>query len=58
MLQITEHEKRDIIKLIESAKPLPEKYRFLLFVDKKEVELLWNGKNQDICNVSFAISIN
>jgi DNA modification methylase len=51
MLQITEREKRDIIKLIESRKPLPEKYRFLLFADKKEVELLWNGKNQDICNV-------
>ena len=51
MLQITEHEKRDIIKLIESGRPLPEKYRFLLFADKKEVELLWNGKNQDICNV-------
>ncbi len=51
MLPITEHEKRDIIKLIEAGKPLPEKYRFLLFADKKEVELLWNGKNQDICNV-------
>jgi hypothetical protein len=23
---------------------LPEKYRFLLFEDKREVELVWNGK--------------
>ena len=43
-INLTENEKRDIIKYIESGKPLPEKYRFLLFEDKKEVELVWNGK--------------
>ena len=28
-----------------AGKPLPEKYRFMLFEDKREVELVWNGKD-------------
>ena len=47
--ELTEAEKRDLIKLIEANKPLPEKYRFLLFADKKEVELVWNGKSREVC---------
>jgi site-specific DNA-methyltransferase (adenine-specific)/adenine-specific DNA-methyltransferase len=46
---LTETEKRDLIKLIEQGRPLPEKYRFLLFEDKREVELVWNGKTRDVC---------
>ena len=41
--ELTDAEKRDLIKLIEQGRPLPEKYRFLLFEDKREVELVWNG---------------
>ena len=47
---LTDAEKRDLIKLIQQGKPLPEKYRFLLFADKKEVELIWNGKTREVCN--------
>jgi len=47
--ELTEAEKRDLIKLIEQGRPLPEKYRFLLFEDKREVELVWNGKSRDVC---------
>ena len=46
---LTDAEKRDLIKLIEQGKPLPEKYRFLLFADKREVELVWNGKSREVC---------
>ena len=46
---LTDAEKRDLIKLIEQGKPLPEKYRFLLFADKREVELVWNGKTREVC---------
>ena len=42
-------ERRDLIKLINEGKPLPEKYRFLLFTDKREVELVWNGKTREVC---------
>lgn len=47
-LNLTENEKRDISKYIEAGKPLPEKYRWLLFEDKKQVELVWNGKTTEV----------
>ncbi|MDA3914728.1 site-specific DNA-methyltransferase [Oleiagrimonas sp.] len=46
---LSDAEKRDLVQLIQAGKPLPEKYRFILFEDKREVELLWNGKNRDVC---------
>ena len=51
MAKLTEQEQQDIIRFIEADKPLPEKYRFLLFDDKREVELVWNGKTSEVCNV-------
>ena len=50
-LKLTDNEKRDIMKLLEADKPLPDKYRFLLFEDKREVELVWNGKTNEVCNI-------
>lgn len=47
--ELSDAEKRDLIQLIQAGKPLPEKYRFLLFADKREVELMWNGKSADVC---------
>src|ERR1035437_6067254 len=47
--ELTDADKRDLIKLIESGKPLPEKYRFILFDDKRQVELVWNGKSREVC---------
>ena len=51
MLNLTDNEKRDLVKLIEADKPLPDKFRFKLFGDKREVELAWNGKTNEVCNV-------
>jgi hypothetical protein len=51
--ELSDAEKRDLIKLITEGKPLPEKYRFQLFQDKREVELVWNGKTRE---VSTAVS--
>ncbi len=50
-LDLSDNEKRDIISLIEQGKPLPDKYRFLLFGDKREVELVWNGKKREVCDI-------
>jgi len=47
--ELSDAEKRDLIKLIKEGKPLPEQYRFLLFEDKREVELVWNGKTREVC---------
>ncbi len=46
---LTDAQKSVLIKLIEQGKPLPEEYRFLLFADKREIELVWNGKSRDVC---------
>src|ERR1035437_8263514 len=48
---LTDNEKRDVVKYLEAGKPLPDKYRFLLFKDDREVELLWNGKTNEVTNV-------
>ena len=50
-MNLSEVEKRDLVKLIEAGKPLPDKYRFLLFGDKREVELVWNGKTSEVSNI-------
>src|SRR5437016_12982378 len=47
--ELSDAEKRDLIKLINEGKPLPEKYRFIVFEDKREVELVWNGKTREVC---------
>lgn len=46
--ELSDTEKRDLIKLIEQGKPLPERYRFILFADTREVELVWNGKTREV----------
>jgi hypothetical protein len=43
-MKLTDNEIRDITRHLEAGKPLPDKFRFLLFEDKREVELVWNGK--------------
>ena len=52
MSKLTEQEQQEIIRYMEAGKPLPDKYRFLLFDDKREVELVWNGKTNEVCNVA------
>jgi DNA modification methylase len=51
MPRLTEQEQQEIVRFIEADKPLPDKYRFLLFEDKREVELVWNGKTGEVCNI-------
>jgi hypothetical protein len=51
MARLTEQEQQEVIRIMEAGKPLPDKYRFLLFEDKREVELVWNGKTNEVCNV-------
>ncbi len=45
-MNLTDNERRDAVRLIEAGKPLPDRYRFLLFDDKREVEVVWNGKSR------------
>ena len=50
-LVLSDNEIRDITKRLQEGRPLPEEYRFLLFEDKKQVELVWNGKTGEVTNV-------
>ncbi len=56
-MNLSENEKRDIVKYLEAGKPLPDKYRFLLFDDKREVELVWNGKTDEVTNTVLPFQV-
>ena len=47
-MKLADNEIRDVIKYLEAGKPLPEQYRFLLFENTREVELVWNGKTNEV----------
>ena len=49
-MRLSDHDIRDITRLLERGEALPEKYRFMLFGDQREVELVWNGKSKDVTN--------
>src|SRR5438874_13516715 len=56
-MQLTDTEIRDINRYLAEGKSLPDKYRFLLFEDKREVELVWNGKTSEVCNVVLPFQV-
>ena len=57
MPRLTEQEQQEIIRYIEADKPLPDKFRFLLFEKKREVELVWNGKSSEVCNIVLPFQV-
>jgi DNA modification methylase len=57
MAQLTPSELQEIGRFLEAGKPLPDKYRFLLFEDKREVELVWNGKTNEITNAVLPFQV-
>ena len=57
MPRLTEQEQQEIVRFLEADRPLPDKYRFLLFEDKREVELVWNGKTSEVSNVVLPFQV-
>lgn len=57
MPRLTEQEQQELLRYIDGDKPLPEKYRFLLFADKREVELVWNGKTNEVSNIVLPFQV-
>ena len=51
MPRLSDQERQEVMRYLEADQPLPDKYRFLLFEDKRQVELVWNGKTNTVCNV-------
>jgi hypothetical protein len=49
-MKLPDNEIRDITKLLEDGKPLPDKYRFMLFGDEREIgcsEMVSYCRNND-----------
>ena len=57
MSRLTEQEQQEIIRFLEADKPLPDKYRFLLFEGKREVELVWNSKSSEVSNIVLPFQV-
>ncbi|MDQ6699666.1 MAG: adenine methyltransferase, partial [Acidobacteriota bacterium] len=57
MPRLTEQERQEIVRYLEADKPLPDRFRFLLFEDKREVELVWNGKTSEVSNVVLPFQV-
>jgi hypothetical protein len=57
MDRLTDQKKQDIIRYLKADKPLPDKYRFLLFEEKREVELVWNGKTNEVSNIVLPFQV-
>lgn len=56
-MQLTEDEIKEINRHISARRSLPEKYRFLLFDERRQVELVWNGKSNEITNTVLPFQI-
>jgi adenine-specific DNA-methyltransferase len=50
-MQLTDQEKEEIKTLIDRGEPLPDKYRFALFKEPRDAELIWPGKTHEVTNV-------
>ncbi|WP_236841770.1 hypothetical protein [Bosea sp. PAMC 26642] len=48
---MTEDEKAEVATLVAAGKPLPDKYRWKLFAQSRETELIWPGKTSEVANV-------
>lgn len=57
MPRLTEQEQQEILRYLEADQPLPDKFRFLLFEDKREVELVWNGKSSEVSNIVLPFQV-
>tara|TARA_Y100001968_G_scaffold277534_1_gene272417 strand:+ start:479 stop:2731 length:2253 start_codon:yes stop_codon:yes gene_type:complete len=56
-MKLSDNEKRNIINLIQEGNTLPEKYKFLLFDESKQIDLQWNGKSNEVLNVVLPFQI-
>ncbi len=48
---LTDREKEQLKAMIDAGKPLPPRYKAVLFEQPHEAELIWPGKTQEVTNV-------
>ena len=49
-MDLTEAEKKEISLLLAANAPLPDKYRWKLFAQPRQTELIWPGKTSEVTN--------
>lgn len=50
-MELSEDDKRLIADHIARAEPLPDRFRWMLFREPREAELIWPGKTNEVTNV-------
>ena len=55
--KLSDHEIRDITKALEAGIPIDDKYRYLIFKEARQVELVWNGKNTHVQDVVLPFQV-
>ena len=50
-VELSEEERAEVKALIDAGQPLPNRYRFRLFAEPREAELIWPGKTSEVTNV-------
>src|SRR5271166_2345680 len=48
---LSDAERDEVKRLVDLGEPLPEKYRWKLFGEPRETELIWPGKTNEVTNV-------
>jgi adenine-specific DNA-methyltransferase len=56
-MMLTNAEKAEIKALIDRGEPLPDDYRFRLFAEPRETELIWPGKTRDVTNAVLPFQV-
>jgi DNA modification methylase len=52
-MNLSETDKNQIIQLIKDGKKLPKEYIYKLFADEEDVFLFWNGRKEEVTNISL-----
>ena len=47
-MELTDDDRRFAIELLQSGQPLPDRFRFSLFEQPREAELIWPGKTHEV----------
>ena len=56
-MDLTDDEKREIQALVAKGEALPEKYRWKLFAQPRQTELIWPGKTSEVTNVVLPFQV-
>jgi adenine-specific DNA-methyltransferase len=56
-MDLTEAEKLEVQALVARGEPLPDKYRWKLFAQPRQTELIWPGKTSEVTNVVLPFQV-